>query len=173
VTHANGAAQPITLLQVGLPGYEETQEGLATLAEYLVGGLKPRRLATIAARVIAVRTVLDGATCGETCRVLSEEWGFTPQAAFSVAMRAHRCGGLTKDAIYLRGLSGVLTYLGGGGDLEPLLVGKLPLEDVGVVEELLWRGVLRPAVLRPRWMDALSRLDGIETVSDLTDAVCA
>jgi uncharacterized protein (TIGR02421 family) len=39
VTYQNGARQPLTLLTVGLPGYDETQEGLAVLAEYLTGGL--------------------------------------------------------------------------------------------------------------------------------------
>jgi uncharacterized protein (TIGR02421 family) len=37
VTYQNGAGQPLRLLAVGLPGYEETQEGLAVLAEYLSG----------------------------------------------------------------------------------------------------------------------------------------
>ena len=36
VTHVNGTHQPIKVLGVGLAGYDETQEGLAVLAEYLV-----------------------------------------------------------------------------------------------------------------------------------------
>ena len=42
VTYQNGARQPLTLLTIGLPGYDETQEGLAVLAEYLTGGLDPQ-----------------------------------------------------------------------------------------------------------------------------------
>ena len=61
VTYRNGARQPLTLLTVGLPGYDETQEGLAVLAEYLVGGLDPRRLRVLAARVVAIDRMLDGA----------------------------------------------------------------------------------------------------------------
>ena len=49
VTFQNGARQPLTLLTIGLPGYDETQEGLAVLAEYLTGGLDPRRLRVLAA----------------------------------------------------------------------------------------------------------------------------
>ena len=61
VTYQNGARQPLTLLTIGLPGYDETQEGLAVLAEYLTGGLDPRRLRVLAARVVAVGKMLDGA----------------------------------------------------------------------------------------------------------------
>ena len=39
VTHVNGSRQPLRLLGAGLAGYDETQEGLAVFAEYLVGGL--------------------------------------------------------------------------------------------------------------------------------------
>ena len=61
VTYQNGARQPLSLLRVGLPGYDETQEGLAVLAEYLAGGLDPRRLRVLAARVVAVDRMLTGA----------------------------------------------------------------------------------------------------------------
>ena len=61
VTSQNGARQPLRLLTIGLPGYDETQEGLAVLAEYLTGELDPRRLRVLAARVVAVGKMLDGA----------------------------------------------------------------------------------------------------------------
>ena len=61
VTYQNGARQPLKLLTIGLPGYDETQEGLAVLAEYLTGGLDPRRLRVLAARVVAIAELLDGA----------------------------------------------------------------------------------------------------------------
>ena len=40
-------------------------------------------------------------------------------------MRIYRGGGLTKDAVYLRGLLQILRYLREGGELEPLFVGKV------------------------------------------------
>ena len=46
------------------------------------------------------------------------------------ALRVYRGGGLTKDAIYLRGLRDLLAYLSAGHDLEPLYVGKIALEHV-------------------------------------------
>jgi hypothetical protein len=66
----------------------------------------------------------------------------------------YRSGGLTKDAIYLRGLDRVLRHLADGHPVEPLLVGKVPLDYVPMVQELRWRGVLRPPRLEPRWLTA-------------------
>ena len=41
LTYRNGDSQPLKLLAVGLPSYEETQEGLAVLAEYVDGDSIP------------------------------------------------------------------------------------------------------------------------------------
>jgi uncharacterized protein (TIGR02421 family) len=153
VTWVNGATQPLRLLQIGLPRYEETQEGLGVLAEYLVGGLTPARLGLLAVRVLAVDAMLRGASFVETFRLVEQTGLFSDESAFQIVMRVHRSGGLTKDAVYLRGLAALLQHLAAGGSLEPLLLGKLPLDQVPVVEELRWREVLRPPVLRPRWIE--------------------
>lgn len=153
VTAANGRAQPLHLLSVGLPGYEEAQEALALLAEFVTGGLTRQRLETLAARVIAVYCLVAGATFVETFEQLHRHHELAAGRAFHIAMRVHRGGGLTKDVIYLRGLDRLLRHLADGNSLEPLLVGKLALEHIPVVQELQWRGVLSPARLRPRWLD--------------------
>jgi uncharacterized protein (TIGR02421 family) len=153
VTAVNGRAQPLALFEVGLPGYEETQEALAVLAEFVCGHLTAARLETLAARVIAVDSVVGGATFVETFRVLRERCRLAPAKSFQIAMRVHRAGGFTKDAMYLRGLDRLLGHLGDGNDLEPLLVGKLALEHVPVIQELRWREVLAPPRLRPRWLE--------------------
>jgi len=48
VTQVNGAAQPIKVLGSGLAGYDETQEGLAVLAEIACGQLTAFRLRQLA-----------------------------------------------------------------------------------------------------------------------------
>ena len=53
LTYYNGRSQRFRQLYSGLAGYEELQEGLAVMAEYLVGGLSLPRLRLLAARVIA------------------------------------------------------------------------------------------------------------------------
>ena len=151
VTHANGNAQPLQVMGTGLAGYEALQEGLALFAEYLVGGLDATRLRLIAARVVAVRALVAGATFRETHTTLTEH-GLSRRAAFGVTLRVYRGGGFTKDAIYLRGLLQLLDYLQAGGALEPLLIGKIALEQVPLIEELLHREVLLPAQLTPSWL---------------------
>ena len=153
LTFHNAVSQPFRLLHSGLAGYESLQEGLAVLAEYLVGGLSRPRLRLLAARVVAAHHLVEGATFPETYKLLHDTFHFSQRTAFTNTTRVYRGGGLTKDAIYLRGLVDVLGYLGRGGSLEPLWVGKLALEHVPIVEELLHRHVLLAAPLRPRYMD--------------------
>lgn len=152
VTYYNGVAQPLRQLRDGLPGYEPLQEGLALLAEHLTGGLNRARLRQIAARVVAVRLLTDGAGFVDTVAALRSECGLGPHRAFSTAVRVHRSGGLTKDAAYLRGLADVLAYLGNGGDLEPLFVGKIALRHVPLVQELSRRAILHPPRIWPRYL---------------------
>lgn len=176
VTAQNGRAQPLTMLSVGLPGYEETQEGLAVLAEYAVGGLGIDRLRVLAARVIAVKRMIDGAPFVEVFDELVAGHGFAPRRAWNMTMRVFRSGGLTKDAIYLRGLRNVLDHLGEGGSLDPLFVGKMPLEHAPLMEELLWREILDPPPLRPLWLEspgAPERLDSARRGMSVLDLVKA
>jgi len=172
VTYFNGRAQPFRQLYSGLAGYEALQEGLAVLAEYLVGGLSRPRLRLLAARVIAAQHMVEGASFVDTFSLLNTGFGFSRPTAFTVTMRIYRGGGLTKDAAYLRGLRDVLSYLKGGGELEPLFVGKIAVEHVPVINELRWRGVLRESPLKPRYLereDALQRLAGVRRGVEVLD----
>ncbi|MBF0382795.1 MAG: DUF1704 domain-containing protein [Magnetococcales bacterium] len=175
LTHYNGLGQPFKLLSHGFAGYEELQEGLAVLAEYLVGGLTFDRLRVLSARVVAVHYLTQGAGFTETCTILHQDYGFTRETAFQISMRVHRGGGLTKDLVYLRGLDWVLKYLGNGGDLEPLWIGKIGIRHINIIQELLWRKVITPSPLSPRFLHELSARERMEklragaTVLDLID----
>ena len=70
VTQANGSHQPIKVLGVGLAGYDETQEGLAVLAEIACGGLTAFRLRQLASRVVTVHRLVGGATFAEAHEAL-------------------------------------------------------------------------------------------------------
>ncbi len=153
LTYHNGRAQPFRQLYSGLAGYEALQEGLAVLAEYLVGGLNRPRVRMLAARLVAARDMIDGASFVEAFRELHRAYNFKRRTAFDVTMRIYRGGGLTKDVVYLRGLSRLLQYLGEGGELEPLLVGKIALDHTAIMRELHLREVLCPPPLRPRYLD--------------------
>ncbi|MCA9122529.1 MAG: DUF1704 domain-containing protein [Planctomycetaceae bacterium] len=166
LTFYNGKLQPFQQLYSGLAGYEELQEGLAVLSEYLVGGLSSARMRQLAARVVAARYLTDGASFIETFRVLTQTFEFSHQAAYTITMRIYRGGGLTKDAIYLRGLRGMLRYIQKGGDLSPLYVGKMAEKHIPLIQELQYRNVLAAAPLRPRFLEnarAQQRLAEIRT----------
>jgi len=173
LTYFNGRAQPLQQLYTGLAGYEALQEGLAVLSEYMVGGLSRPRLRLLAARVLATRRMLERHSFVDTYKELVDHYGFAQRVAFVVALRVYRGGGLTKDAVYLKGLVDVLAYLKRGGALEPLFVGKITAGDMPLIRELQWRQVLHPAPLRPHYLEhpqtaeKLARLRNGMTVLDL------
>lgn len=179
VTHSNGRNQPFRLLASGLAGYDPLQEGLAVLAEYLVGGLTPGRARTLAARVITVRGMLDGVAFADAWRNLVGEFGFRPRSAFNIVVRVYRGGGLVKDALYLAGLRDLLKYLSHDDhSIEPLLIGKVALAHVDAVQELVLRGILRTPASKPFWMndpDAMARLEACRSLSvlDLIEEIAA
>lgn len=170
ITQVNGSRQPMTVLGTGLAGYDETQEGLAVLAEVAVGGLTPARLRTLAARVVVVHDMLHGASFTE-CHERLVEAGIPSGSAFTTVMRVFRSGGLTKDAIYLRGLVDLLAHLNGGGSLTTLYAGKFSLADLPLIEELTSSGCINPPAVLPRFWDlpgTRERLVEAAAADDLT-----
>lgn len=152
LTYWNGKAQPLKQLYSGAPGYEELQEGLAVLSEWLVGGLTNERLRVLAARVVGVHRMINGANFCDTFHLLHSKYQFPAGKAFYITMRIYRGGGLTKDAVYLRGLVNLLQYLKEGNDIEPLLIGKIRPDYVPIIQELIHRGILNPVPMKPRYL---------------------
>ena len=154
VTHFNGSAQPFQQFHSGMQDYEAAQEGLAVLAEYFVGNLHSGRLRTIAARVVAVDALVQGADFIQVFRLLADEWHFSNEQAFQITMRVFRGGGFTKDAVYLKGLLEVVDYLKNGGEFILLFVGKIGLRHLPFVKELRWRNLLKKAQVIPSYISS-------------------
>jgi uncharacterized protein (TIGR02421 family) len=174
LTYVNGSAQPLKQLAQGLAGYDELQEGLAVLSEYLVDGLGVLRMRLLAARVLAAHSVEQGADFVETYRLLSDRVGYSGSGAWHIALRVHASGGFTRDFIYLRGLIRLLEFLREGGELEPLYLGKMAQKHVPVIAELRHRGVLKEPPLRPRFLDdpdAAERLRRVRRGIELTQMI--
>ncbi|HWK59318.1 MAG TPA: flavohemoglobin expression-modulating QEGLA motif protein [Parapedobacter sp.] len=163
-TYYNGKAQPFRLFYVGVPGYEQLQEGLAVLSEYITGGLTNNRMRILAARVVAVHHMLAGNSFADTFDMLTDKYGFKHEAAFHVTMRVYRGGGLTKDAVYLKGLLNVIEYIKQGKDIEQLLVGKIRQDYLPIIEELMHRQLLKPSPLRPKFLEKpyIDKIDEIK-----------
>jgi uncharacterized protein (TIGR02421 family) len=164
VTWFNGKNQKLTQMRSGLASYEELQEGLAVLAEYLAGGLTPLRLRTLAARVLAAHFLMEGASFIETFRFLCR-YGFTSDLAFNLTLRIYRGGGFIKDCIYLRGFEKVLRFIAQGNDITNLYSGKIALKHVAIIEELQARNVVAPPRLIPRYLTTPENLIRLKEIS--------
>jgi len=173
LTYVNGKAQPFHQFHSGMADYEPLQEGLAVLAEYLVGELSAERLRRLAARVIAVHGLIDGAEFIDIFRLLHVEHNFSAYQAYYITMRVFRGGGFTKDLVYLKGLSLLLDYLGSGGELDILYLGKIAQDDIPFVDELRWRKVVKEGPLQPHFLQTeqskrlMKKIRGGLTVTEL------
>ncbi len=152
VTRHNGRQQPLRQLEVGLAHYDPLQEGLGVLAEYLSGFLPGERLRVLAARVVATEMAMHGQGIPAIFDLLHVTHGMPTDDAFDVAVRALRGGGLTKDAVYLRGLRDLIDHLHEGAALEPLYAGKFALSHCVVLDQLREHGWAAPPEVLPRFM---------------------
>lgn len=177
LTCHNGQRTPFQLFSCGLNGYEELQEGLAVMAELAVDGLPAHRLRLLAARVLAVDLLLNGASFTETFRVL-RDIDFSPKLAFMITMRVFRGGGHVKDHIYLNGFIKVMERLRTEARLENLFMGKFSFTHLPLIEELRNRQVLKAPLVMPFFLketetkDILRRFGEVlptETINPIGD----
>lgn len=162
VTRHNGRQQALRQLEVGLAHYDPMQEGLGVLGEFLAGYLPGERLRILAARVVATSMAANGEQLPAIFACLHDTHDMPTDDAFDVAVRARRGGGLTKDAVYLRGLRDLLGYLEAGGEFDALFLGKFALPQLELLEALIDDGWIVPPALLPRYTthdDFRSRLD--------------
>lgn len=152
LTFFTGSRQGLQIFRSGLAGYEGIQEGLGVFAEFAANGLTAARLRLLAARVLAVRAMVDGADFMETFRLLRDDRAVPARAAWQVCARVFRSGGFAKDFIYLRGLLDVLDYVAAGRPLDPFWFGKIALEHIPIIDELNERGFLTTPSLTPEFL---------------------
>jgi len=176
LTAVNGNRQGLGIFGTGLAGYEGIQEGLGVFAELLVEGLTHARLRLLAARVVAVDCLLGGGGFVDCWRLLHHEHRLSTQGAFNVAARVYRSGGLTKDAIYLRGLRQVFDFVASGQALDAFWFGKIAEQHVPVIDELRERGMLRQPEALPEFLSresarrTLRRIRGGDAFIDLVSS---
>ena len=169
VTHVNGAHQPLHVLATGLAGHDETQEGLAVLAEHLVGGLTPAGCASSPA---GSWPCTDGGAArpSRTSTPPSSRDGIPDHQAFTITVRVFRSGGLTKDAVYLRGLRELVDHLAAAPTSTCCWLGKMPLSAAPLVADLHARGVLHDPLLRPRYLDDPAAQDRLGRLAEVAIA---
>ena len=150
---ANGRAQPLRLLEWGTAFSFADQEGVALCVEAEFGLLDRGRLRSLAGRVVATRSMHAGASFGETAQLLYREHGFAAAESIAIAERAHRGGGVARDAGYLLGFLRVKDAIARGQTtLDELRMGRIDLAALPDARELSSAGLLRPPAHRPNLM---------------------
>jgi uncharacterized protein (TIGR02421 family) len=182
-TTLNGRAQPTcTFLGKGTPATTTTQEGLAVLVEVTSLRSHPARLRRITDRIHGIRMAEQGATFLDVFRSFVDR-GRSKEEAWSVTARIYRgglptAGPFSKDLSYSKGFVLIYNFLRlairrGRVDRIPMLfVGKLVLEEVGLIFDLVERGVIVPPRFMPpvfadpsalvSWMAYSNFLNGID-----------
>jgi uncharacterized protein (TIGR02421 family) len=159
-TTLNGQRQPFcTFLAKGTPSTTITQEGLALLVEILAGVSHPTRLRRITDRVHAIALAEGGANFVEVFDALVAR-GRTREEAYFTAVRVFRgstpdASPFTKDLAYHKGFVTIYSFMQiavrrGKLDRIPLLFcGKLRLEDVGTLSDLVEQQLVVPPLYLP------------------------
>ena len=171
-TNYNGLAQTrFPILSESHPGNARTQEGLAVFAEFISGGLDPRRFRRLADRVIAIDMAAQGADFIELYRFFLDRGGAAGKfEAYESARRIVRGGMVeggapfTKDSVYLGGLLEVHNYLrtavrtGDAAFIRLLFVGKIDLYDLPAMKMLHEAGLIADPQFLPPWATDLRYL---------------
>ena len=146
VTTYNGMSQPLKIFYNGFPRNVETQEGLAVFSEYMSGCLTLHRLKELSYRVIAADSLHRGFDFSGTFDLLHNQYKLNREEAYTISLRAHRGGGFTKDYMYLTGLKKVYDAYTHNEDLNPLLSGKVSIEQKPIIDHWQKQGLMKPNV---------------------------
>lgn len=176
LTSLNGYRQPyLTVLGLGLPQFTMCQEGGAILAEYLTGTITNNRFIELGERTIGIDMAQRGANYLQVYNYLILK--FSPQKASSMCERIFRGGDLeggapfTKDATYQRGYCKTFNFFrtillrDDTDSMRAFLSGKMHVEDVALVKELMRDGTVVGPTFVPAWYAQMDFIDAMFTHS--------
>lgn len=152
LTSENGMLQPYELFRRGFANYLDTQEGLAIYSQNRVLSPNHEKRYHHARSVLAARFALQH-SFADTRRYLVETLLYRPEKALGKTIELKRGiadtaqpGAFTKTLVYFRGWRSIEQYLGSGGDIRALYMGKIAVEDLQSIRQI--DGV-KPAQLIP------------------------
>lgn len=148
----NGKLQPFLIFKNGFPNYINTEEGLALYVEDKKGLITPKDIKRYSARVVAANLSINSSFFDVFSKLAKY---FPLSEAFSIVQRVKRGltdtsmpGGYTKDFVYMDGFKKVSSFLNDGNSIENLFIGKIGLEDVNLIQELINQGI----IVKPKYL---------------------
>lgn len=168
-TTLNGLNQPIcTFLSKGPPSSTITQEGLAILMEVIAFASYPDRIQRITNRIRAVHLAEEGASFIEVFHFF-RDYGSSEISCYNDTVRVFRGslptgGPFTKDLSYSKGFILVYNYIqlavhkGMLNRIPLLFCGKIALEDMRTLADLVQEGIVVPPKFCPPQFEDLSAL---------------
>lgn len=168
-TTLNGGMQPYCFfLSKGSPSCSVIQEGLAVITEVVTFSSYPGRMLKITNRVIALDKVRQGADFLDIYRYFID-CGLSESDSYNQTVRVFRGstpkgGPFTKDLSYAKGFLLIYNFLRFAisqrriNAIPLLFTGKLVLDDLPLLGELLEAGLLAPPVYLPPPFRDLSAL---------------
>ncbi len=164
---ANGIVQPLKIFSQALHGYSETEEGLASTSELLVGKLSSAKLSRFAGRVVAVASLHQGLSFFATFQRLAGYSCFSSEDTYDIVARVYRGGGFAKDHIYFCGFEKIKDYLLQNGDIKLLYAGKISIADAPLVSRLIQDGHLNPPQHLPWFIDQLNQKSLLASINEI------
>lgn len=168
-TTLNGLEQPIcTFLSKGTPSSTLTQEGLAIITEIFNFASYPDRIRRLTNRVKAINMAESGENFIDVFQFFREQ-GFNEVDSYHHATRIFR-GSLpdalpfTKDLVYSKGFVLIYNYIrlavrrGTPSRIPLLFCGKVTLEDMKTLSDLIQEGIVIPPKFLPAQFKDLSAL---------------
>jgi uncharacterized protein (TIGR02421 family) len=168
-TTLNGRAQPTcTFLSKGTPSTTVTQEGLALFTEIVTASSHPARLRRVVDRIRGIAMAENGATFRDVYECFVDE-GRSRDDAYASCARIFR-GSIpdgrpfTKDLSYSRGFVQVYNFIrlaarrGLLDRIALLFCGKVAMEDIGKIADLVASGIVSPPRHVPPFIKDLNAL---------------
>lgn len=166
-TTLNGLAQPTcTFLSKGTPSSTVTQEGLALIMEIFAFISFPERVKKIINRINTVGMAEDGANFIDVFNFYREQ-GYGNEESYQSTLRVFRGstfdgGPFTKDLSYSKGFMLIYNFIrlavqkGLLNRIPMLFVGKVSLDDVHILGDLMDEGIVTPPKYVPPQFKDLS-----------------
>lgn len=154
ITAENGKIQSYELFNRGHANYLPTQEGLAMYNVEKQRHIPFSKNQRAHALVVAMEIALKSSFTNTYNELLKHN--FEAKQAFRTTMKLKRglsdtskSGAFTKDVIYYKGYQKIKDFVGTGGNLKDLYIGKFDLDDLGTIKKI--PGV-REAKILPTWL---------------------